>query len=180
MINFYLERDLDETGISGTGRVAHGVIFEDGRVAMRWLTERRTTTTYDSVLDVLELHGHGGKTRLVPVDHKGAPAYLEVYRFDTRAGYPPAWELACIYADSSAMIVRIDTAFDQSLTGARHKVVRWYASLKTKTQRLNSARTGVASMLFESGRGTGSGVRQWDSITQEWRDFGAPYMGDCD
>lgn len=178
MINFYLERDLDETGISGTGRVAHGVIFEDGRCAMRWLTERRTTTTYDSVLDVLELHGHGGKTRLVPVDHKRAPAYLEVYRFDTRAGYPPAWELACIYADCSAMIVRIDTAFDQSLTGARHKVVRWTPSCLI--QQLNAARTGVAQMLFESGRGSGSGVRQWDSITQEWRDFGASYMGEAE
>lgn len=176
MINFYLERDLDETGISGTGRVAHGVIFEDGRVAMRWLTECRTTTTYDNILDVITLHGHGGKTRLVPVDHKGAPAYLEVYQFDTRAGYPPAWELACIYADGSAMIVRIDTAFDQSLTGARHKVVWWTSSILI--QQVNAARTGVASMLFESGRGTGSGVRQWDSITQEWRVFGAPYMGD--
>ncbi len=65
-MEFYLERDEDETGVSGTGRIAHGVMFDDGRVSMRWLTEHASTTHYDNLLDVWRIHSHGGKTRLVP------------------------------------------------------------------------------------------------------------------
>lgn len=35
-----------------------GVIFADGTVAMRWLTERRSTSTWDSFDDMFEVHGH--------------------------------------------------------------------------------------------------------------------------
>ncbi len=64
-MEFYLQRDEDESGVSGTGRVAHGVVFDDGRIAMRWLTERGSTAAYDHLEDVRRIHGHGGKTRLV-------------------------------------------------------------------------------------------------------------------
>lgn len=64
---FVLERDIDETGISGTGRVAEGIQFSDGRCAMRWMTADliRSTAVYDSIEDVAFIHGHGGKTRIV-------------------------------------------------------------------------------------------------------------------
>ena len=65
-MEFYLERDEDVAGVSGTGRIAHGVMFDDGRVALRWLTERASTATYDHLVDVWRIHGHEGKTRLVP------------------------------------------------------------------------------------------------------------------
>ena len=65
-MEFYLERDEDESGVSGTGRVAHGVVFDDGTVSMRWLTEYRSTATYRRLDDVWRIHSHGGKTRLVP------------------------------------------------------------------------------------------------------------------
>lgn len=66
MRTFHLQRDDDVTGISGTGRVAEGVVFSDGRVAVRWIVgEHRSTVTWDSVEAVEAIHGHGGATRIV-------------------------------------------------------------------------------------------------------------------
>ena len=64
-MEFYLERDVDPSGISGTGRIAHGILFDDGRVAMRWMTDHRSTALYESLYDVYKIHAHGGQTRLV-------------------------------------------------------------------------------------------------------------------
>lgn len=62
---FKLNRVEDETGVSGIGEVAGGVIFPDGRVVMRWFTQTASTAFYDSISDVEEIHGHGGKTQVV-------------------------------------------------------------------------------------------------------------------
>lgn len=59
---FWLDRLEDETGISGTGKIAEGVEFSDGKVVMRWLTEHRSTCFYDSMEEVVAIHGHEGKT----------------------------------------------------------------------------------------------------------------------
>lgn len=71
MRRFELHRDEDETGISGTGRIAQGIQFDDGTAALRWLTHVRSTGYYDSVDDLLKIHGHGGRTRLVWLDEEG-------------------------------------------------------------------------------------------------------------
>lgn len=65
---FELHRDEDETGVSGTGVVAEGVVFADGSVALRWKTETASTTIFDDVDQMLKVHGHDGKTRLVYLD----------------------------------------------------------------------------------------------------------------
>ena len=65
---FHLQRDLDATGTSGTGRVADGVQFTDGVVALRWMTAISSTAVYDSVDDVESIHGHAGATRVVWID----------------------------------------------------------------------------------------------------------------
>lgn len=62
---FELHRDHDQTGVSGVGVVAEGVVFTDGRVAMRWRTGTASTAIYDGVDDVAAIHGHQGLTRLV-------------------------------------------------------------------------------------------------------------------
>lgn len=62
---FILQRDEDESGVSGTGIVAEGVIFHDGHVAMRWRTATRTTELLDSIEDVETIHGHHGKTKII-------------------------------------------------------------------------------------------------------------------
>lgn len=65
---FELQRDVDETGVSGTGRVAEGVVLPEGLVALHWLTTHRSVCFYSSISDVELIHGHGGKTRVVYPD----------------------------------------------------------------------------------------------------------------
>lgn len=65
MVMFALDRREDETGISGTGIVAEGVIFSDGRCAMRWFGVLTSIAVYDSIKDVEAIHGHNGKTVIV-------------------------------------------------------------------------------------------------------------------
>lgn len=62
---FYLLRKEDESGVSGTGEVAVGVQFPSGVCVMEWLVEPHTHGWYDSVNDVIEIHGHDGKTELI-------------------------------------------------------------------------------------------------------------------
>lgn len=35
-----------------------GVVFSDGRVAIHWLTAKRSTAVFDSMDDMLAVHGH--------------------------------------------------------------------------------------------------------------------------
>lgn len=64
MRRFFLDRERDETGISGTGTVAQGVVFFDGTVAIRWMTDTRSSAFYDSVEAVEKIHGHNGATKI--------------------------------------------------------------------------------------------------------------------
>lgn len=69
MRRFELHRDDDVSGISGTGVVAEGVEFSDGRASLRWVTgEHRSTVAWDSIESAVAIHGHGGATRLVWLD----------------------------------------------------------------------------------------------------------------
>jgi hypothetical protein len=65
---FQLHRDEDATGISGTGVVAEGVLYSKGWVSMMWLTQFFSLVTYPSIESVEQIHGHGGKTRIVWLD----------------------------------------------------------------------------------------------------------------
>ncbi len=62
--SFLLIRDVDETGVSGTGIVAHGVIFRSGRVVMEWLRPPCSIGMYGSMQEMIQIHGHGGKTQV--------------------------------------------------------------------------------------------------------------------
>jgi len=64
MRNFVLVRYSDESGVSGIGTVAEGIVFSDGHVALRWLTATASTAVYDDIADVEHIHGHGGKTKV--------------------------------------------------------------------------------------------------------------------
>lgn len=64
---FELQRDSDASGISGTGRVAQGVIFDNGWCALVWLTEHTSVAFYTSIAEVVAIHGHGGKTRVMQI-----------------------------------------------------------------------------------------------------------------
>lgn len=73
MRRFQLHRDVDETGISGTGIVADGVLFddeEDGPVVLRWRGGFPTSVVFHdrAMASVEAVHGHGGRTRIVWLD----------------------------------------------------------------------------------------------------------------
>lgn len=59
---FVLRRFEDESGVSGTGDVAEGVVFTDGTVVMRWLTDKASTAIYNSMEELHAIHSHGHKT----------------------------------------------------------------------------------------------------------------------
>ncbi len=61
---FYLWRTEDESGVSGTGRVAQGFIADNGKVSLFWLSEHPSVTIYDNIGEVKAIHGHAGKTEV--------------------------------------------------------------------------------------------------------------------
>src|SRR4051812_5799748 len=65
MKTFYLMRSEDVHGNSGTGVVAEGIIFDSGMVAMTWLSDIPTVTSFRRIQDVAKLHGHEGRTIVI-------------------------------------------------------------------------------------------------------------------
>lgn len=65
MRRFHLQRDVDTSGVSGTGVVAEGVLFSSGKVVLSWLTRHTSVAVYDDLETMLQIHGHGNNTRVV-------------------------------------------------------------------------------------------------------------------
>jgi hypothetical protein len=65
---FELHRDVDHTGVSGTGVVAEGTQFSDGTCALRWRSENASTAVWADIAHLVQVHGHGGATRVVFLD----------------------------------------------------------------------------------------------------------------
>jgi hypothetical protein len=76
---FQLVRNVDVTGVSGTGVVADGVLWPDGTVTIRWRGDRPSTVNWGHLDHAVAVHGHGGQTRI---------AWLDVY---PSADYASAW-----------------------------------------------------------------------------------------
>jgi hypothetical protein len=68
LIRFVLVRDEDLTGVSGTGVVAEGIVFTSGLVVIHWLREPFSMGLYQSLEDVIFIHGHGGRTKMQFID----------------------------------------------------------------------------------------------------------------
>ncbi|THF70544.1 hypothetical protein E7T06_07210 [Deinococcus sp. Arct2-2] len=68
MQRFQLIRREDVSGCSGTGAVAEGVIFSDGTAVMRWNVAPYSLAIYGSVDDLIQVHGHEGRTVLQVID----------------------------------------------------------------------------------------------------------------
>lgn len=62
MRKFNLHRREDESGVSGTGIVTEGVEFSDGTCVMRWLTSTKSTALYNNIDELVQIHGHQGRT----------------------------------------------------------------------------------------------------------------------
>jgi hypothetical protein len=68
MRRFLMDRDVDVSGMSGTGIVAEGVVFSDGTAVLRWVTEHTSTAIYPNIGELITIHGHDGTTRLTWLD----------------------------------------------------------------------------------------------------------------
>ncbi len=79
MRRFYLNRERDHSGVSGTGRVAEGVQFKNGWCVMCWLSEFWSLAMYPNMALLLRIHGHDGATALHWIDEEGTPSreYLD-------------------------------------------------------------------------------------------------------
>lgn len=75
---FELHRDIDSSGVSGTGVVAQGVEFDSGQCAMTWLTEWNSVAVYPDITTLEAIHGHGGNTRVVYVEGPVTEKYVTV------------------------------------------------------------------------------------------------------
>lgn len=63
---YWWVRHIDETGMSGSGKVAQVAVFEDGSAVLRWLKSRnsagvQSAVFYETVRDLEWVHGHGEK-----------------------------------------------------------------------------------------------------------------------
>jgi hypothetical protein len=68
MRRFYLQRETDASGVSGTGRVAEGCQFDTGWCSLVWLTAASSMSYYPNMYAIEAIHGHGGMTKVVWVD----------------------------------------------------------------------------------------------------------------
>jgi hypothetical protein len=66
MKKFYLLRHEDVNGLSGTGVVAEGCLFDFGMGSLNWLTDEPTVTVFTrGYRGIRKLHGHNDKTEIV-------------------------------------------------------------------------------------------------------------------
>ena len=65
---FGLYREVDVSGISGTGMVADGVVFPNGWVAIGWRGVHPSLVFWPDLSHVEAINGHGGHTRIVWLD----------------------------------------------------------------------------------------------------------------
>lgn len=65
MRRFVLNRKQDISGVSGTGIVAEGVVFTNGKVAVSWLTQYTSIVIYDTITHVEAIHLHNGATEII-------------------------------------------------------------------------------------------------------------------
>lgn len=70
---FELHRDVDVTGVSGTGVVAEGILFTDDVAVLHWVGQWPSSVVhYERGMEAVHhVHGHGGSTRIVWLDSAG-------------------------------------------------------------------------------------------------------------
>jgi hypothetical protein len=67
---FIFNRLEDKSGVSGVGKVAEGCVFDSGECVVHWLGTKGSINIYHNFNDLIEIHGHGGKTEILFDDDK--------------------------------------------------------------------------------------------------------------
>lgn len=62
---FVLMRKTDVSGVSGTGIVAEGVQFANGKVVVSWRTKYTSVVVFDDIETATAIHCHGGMSEIV-------------------------------------------------------------------------------------------------------------------
>lgn len=76
---YSMQRHHDVTGISGEGPVGTVVEFDNGDTVLHWDTATPSTTVYNDIRHITELHGHSGATTLVLLEpQRLVKAYAQV------------------------------------------------------------------------------------------------------
>lgn len=68
MRRFNLVRREDVSGVSGTGIVAQGIEFDNGKASMCWLGTYHTIENADNIHVIERIHGHDGRTTISWID----------------------------------------------------------------------------------------------------------------
>ena len=90
MRRFVLNRRQDTSGISGTGIVAEGVQLSSGKCILSWYTRVSSVNIYESIEDLIFIHGHGGNSVIDWIDKDAA--HGRAAGMDTRGSGPPQKE----------------------------------------------------------------------------------------
>jgi hypothetical protein len=64
MRTFIVIRNEDVSGVSGTGRIAEGVEFHDGQVAVSWFGNHHILEVAKDLDTWTAVHGHEGRTTI--------------------------------------------------------------------------------------------------------------------
>jgi hypothetical protein len=67
---FFLQRDRDVSGVSGTGIVADGIQFNGGPCLMKWRGRLSGMEILPDMDTLIAIHGHEGATYIVWVDEE--------------------------------------------------------------------------------------------------------------
>ena len=67
---FKLKRFEDSTGISGTGYVAEGVEFSNGKVVMCWYGETSTIVFHENINSVIKINCSHSNSKIEWIDWK--------------------------------------------------------------------------------------------------------------
>jgi hypothetical protein len=65
---FVLIRAEDVSGVSGTGIVAEGALSCTRKVVLFWLTKYQSVAIYETIDDLMAIHGHDGRTTIRWID----------------------------------------------------------------------------------------------------------------
>lgn len=68
MRRFILKRSRDISGISGIGVITEGIQFSSGQCVIAWVTKYKSIAIYESIEELMAIHGHDGKTELQWID----------------------------------------------------------------------------------------------------------------
>ena len=108
MRRFLLRRDEDITGISGTGFVAEGVVFDnkgEGKVVLNWNSPTSSVVIHESLDNVKKIHCHDDRTKIIWIDC--CKTCIHLRWFDDKGGQCWGTSMAMYYEDSCLSLIHI-------------------------------------------------------------------------